>query len=1160
MKMKLIISTFSLLFTLSLISQNYYVKEDFNGGGLPTGWTNTAVTGSQVWNFGIDGATSSSNNKFTSGNQNINGTPLAYFDDDTLGLSSTNNFARLATTVFDNSNDSLSFLEFDYNFKNNAAINDSFYVEIFDGSKWEKIFTKTTDDCGHYTTYCLTNGFPHAKIDISNYKNTNCQVRFTYFDGNDWGWYAGIDNVKIYAPYENDLSVSTLVSPISRCGLGAQDSVSIWIKNLGLQTVSNFSVGYQLNGQSPILETITDSIKYLDSLQYTFKTTANFSSVATYNLSLYTALGQEQDRTNDTLKAFITNDSLFNLLYHEDFETTSHGWRVSGVNSSWERGIPNNNFIDTAASGKNAFITNLNGNYNSEEFSFVTSPCFNFSILNDTAFLFFNLFYNTENSYDQAWLEYSTNFGKNWKKLSSGSRSMNYYNHPNNQSWSNSSQKWLTVVNSLDSLIGEPSVKFRLVFNSDLNKSFEGIGFDNFNIITRSQNDLQLEELVSPVTSQLPICNYDSNSIISVKIRNLGNRLNSSFIINYQVDGGPVISETVNSQLNSFESKIYSFNTTYDFIQKDYDISVWLTSNNDNNNLNDSLLNLKLYNTSPPTPLSLPISEDFEASIAGINDSLISTWSRSGGIKWLVADTVLTNLTGPNQDHTPNGKNFLYLETKNGNTNNSGYLSSSCFTVNDYKTEISYWYHKYGAEMGDLLFEINDGKIWQSIDTIVGQTHNNGNDPYLNKKVTIPSTFKGRNVKLRFRGLNGIGEKGYMAIDDISITQKFKQDAKIESIKSPVRICYVDSFRNVSVLIRNLGDSIIQKDSLSIHYQVDQGNVITDTLTQDLQVGDTITFTFKDSILLSQANPLGILRIWTELNGDKNVYNDSALLDLKTLFPQGNLELGDLEVESINCLLLSGWDTTLQSQNNLNATKWLINSGTTPSRFTSIGGTGPTVDHTLGTDEGRYIYLEASSISRKASFTTNEVDLTNYQTPYLSFWYHMYGSQMGSLYIDIYDVANNIWYHHYDSLIGQSQKNSTNLWLEKTINLSQLNSTSIKIRFTGIKLMPGFNYEHSDMAVDDISIYDSSVTTSVKAKGNEVNLILYPNPSSGKYFIESSENLSGFEYQILDLHGRTVQRSVIKANQTSFDLSNNTEGIYFLVIPELNVKEKLVKY
>ena len=216
--MKSLLLSFSFIFcSATLLAQTNFINEDFNLSALPAGWTTTAVSGTNNWNFQIDGSAT------LSGNNNLNGTPMAFFDDDSLGVNSKNNTAQLTSPVFDNSSSINCSLTFEYNFRQFQLNTDSFFVHVFDGTNWNTVFFRSTNDCGNYLGPCSGN-FPTANIDISAYKNSNCQIRFTYHDGNDWGWYVGIDNVRVYEPIstsieKNDEEFSLTLSPNPSTGV-----------------------------------------------------------------------------------------------------------------------------------------------------------------------------------------------------------------------------------------------------------------------------------------------------------------------------------------------------------------------------------------------------------------------------------------------------------------------------------------------------------------------------------------------------------------------------------------------------------------------------------------------------------------------------------------------------------------------------------------------------------------------------------------------------------------------------------------------------------------------------------------------------------------------------------------------------------------------------
>lgn len=226
-----------LIYFSQLAAQKIHFQEDFNSATLPSNWSNNLVSGNQAWSFGSDASAN------VPGINNLDSTSLAYFDDDALGANANNNTAELLSPIFDNSTDSNTYLEFDYNFREfgGAFPPDSFWVDVYDGNQWQRVFSRGYDDCGNFSgSLCLTNGFPHAMLDISAFRNSNCQVRFTYYDGNDWGWYAAIDNIKAWSRYDYDLSLYNIPQPESLCDLS--DTLKILVVNEGNLAVANYDI------------------------------------------------------------------------------------------------------------------------------------------------------------------------------------------------------------------------------------------------------------------------------------------------------------------------------------------------------------------------------------------------------------------------------------------------------------------------------------------------------------------------------------------------------------------------------------------------------------------------------------------------------------------------------------------------------------------------------------------------------------------------------------------------------------------------------------------------------------------------------------------------------------------------------------------------------
>ncbi|MGB2985871.1 MAG: hypothetical protein WBE26_08305, partial [Phycisphaerae bacterium] len=137
---------------------------------------------------------------------------------------------------------------------------------------------------------------------------------------------------------------------------------------------------------------------------------------------------------------------------------------------------------------------------------------------------------------------------------------------------------------------------------------------------------------------------------------------------------------------------------------------------------------------------------------------------------------------------------------------------------------------------------------------------------------------------------------------------------------------------------------------------------------------------------------------------------------------------------------------------------WTRRSGSTPS-----SSTGPSSAH----GGSYYVYTESSSPNypnKTAILEGSCFDFSATSDEELSFWYHMYGTSMGTLYVEVSEdcVAwTTVW-----SLSG----NQGNAWYQAVVDLSAYSETTITIRFRGVT---GSSYT-SDMSVDDISVTATS--------------------------------------------------------------------------------------
>jgi len=140
-------------------------------------------------------------------------------------------------------------------------------------------------------------------------------------------------------------------------------------------------------------------------------------------------------------------------------------------------------------------------------------------------------------------------------------------------------------------------------------------------------------------------------------------------------------------------------------------------------------------------------------------------------------------------------------------------------------------------------------------------------------------------------------------------------------------------------------------------------------------------------------------------------------------------------------------------------------------------GTGsPNTGPSQASDGTFYYYTEASNNQDPGPNATTRfispcIDLTGQSMASFNFDYHMHGSRMGTLSVEVSDNAGGSWTSVF-SRTGEQHADETSPWLTESIDLSAYLGNTINIRFVG---MTGNGFR-SDMAIDNIVITATSAT------------------------------------------------------------------------------------
>ncbi|MFY0672587.1 MAG: S8 family serine peptidase [Bacteroidia bacterium] len=346
-----------------------------------------------------------------------------------------------------------------------------------------------------------------------------------------------IDDVNIQS-IANDVEALSFNMNSNGAGLG-NETIKVSVKNNSSTAQSNVFVYYQLNNGVPVKDTIP-LISANSTVNLNFTVKANLSATATHQLSFWTAHSNDNYNVNDTVSGFeITNlRYISSYPYFEDFETDNGTFYGTGTNSTWEHGVPSssNTYIKRAASGTKAWVTNLDGDFGSQEVSYLYSPVFDLSSFSTNPYISISFIYEQE--WDATfYLEYSED-GQTWNSMASANSGRNW----NQWGFSNNKLHWHVASTEIpvSGMSSKDSVQFRVYFDATWAfLSYEGVGVDNFHIHEKAEmhDGSTVKNITSSATGNGWV-HFSSNSKRVVSINPQGENLGNVSVTSYVHTGG----------------------------------------------------------------------------------------------------------------------------------------------------------------------------------------------------------------------------------------------------------------------------------------------------------------------------------------------------------------------------------------------------------------------------------------------------------------------------------------------------------------------------------------------------------------------------------------------------------------------------------------------
>lgn len=525
--------------------------------------------------------------------------------------------------------------------------------------------------------------------------------------------------------------------------------------------------------------------------------------------------------------------------------------------------------------------------------------------------------------------------------------------------------------------------------------------------------------------------------------------------------------------------------------------------------------------------------------------------------------------TGP--PAAASGQKYMYMEANQMAPGDLVKLTSPCFDFSDVISPyFEFKYHMMGVHSGSLVVQASTNNyVFETLWQITGEQ----GESWQTQNIDL-SEFIGETLILRMVAIRAGGSKGDIAIDGLKVGDGC-------SVNVPQAIV-------INVSCHGLADGEITLNPSSgqgsLTYLWSSGEntaAIADkvagsytvTVTSPEGCSATGSFQILSPAIISLAGSVedeafpgaenGSISVSASGGTAPYIYNWSNYAQTSTISGLGEgqyaLSLTDANgclktaTYSVEVIQLCNGGAPLPNVLNFEGSiapwlqeqtddfDWSVGIGLTPSLFT-----GPYSAY----QGSKYLYTEGgSNEGETASLRSPCYDLSGISNGSVFFAYNMYGSQMGSLKLQITTDEGQSW-----TMLWEKSGNQGSSWHTQTVSLASYQDMAIQLRFSGT---PGGNL--SDMAIDDIRV-ESGVSdlpppidfiTRDSSLEAVYDILVYPNPARDVLRIKITEAFGpAVQYRISDAQGRVAAKGQIASHDIGTDntiqLNNISPGLYFL--------------
>lgn len=393
---------------------------------------------------------------------------------------------------------------------------------------------------------------------------------------------------------------------------------------------------------------------------------------------------------------------------------------------------------------------------------------------------------------------------------------------------------------------------------------------------------------------------YTNAEEIKIVIQNKGINPISSCKVSYQIDNESPVEEEITEVIESGEAKNYTFKTKANLgeFNRSYEITAKVSLTDDSDPSNNEMISYGVTNVTTGIPYT-PVFHEVRDYGTGIYAAFLkdewttdeiendANWKQDGDIRngalpyWTIQpsdakEAVCSAVLRSRPIHLEKDKSYD--------------LNFNAWSVPQYNktNKLTIYVTK------DRLGKEELTKIWEN--SSIDQTN------AMNTSARFDISEEG-NYYLAFH-CTSEKEADELRMDGIYIINAPEVDAKLASILTPEprKFMYTDSETVKVVLFNNGTSKAIEGGTLKINMSLNEGQTITETVTDAIGISEDKEYTFNAKLDLSEKSAVDVLRIWTTLNNDDNTKNDTltqTLISNVISTPYTNNFNGTLEGEPI---------------------------------------------------------------------------------------------------------------------------------------------------------------------------------------------------------------------------------------------------------------------